>query len=456
VTITADSVVVDLAAPDMSRDAWNLSLAGTPARFDSDAAYDRIRERRGSHAFARSIFTHESSDGTQGICKKYDTKSPGNTRSSRNGKGHVITTEKGPYAKYDHWDEGFDDVAWRISDPSYVYAQEGRRTIRQIIERFAPATDNNVPERYIAAVVSDMNAWITEAPPMAGFEMPASINGIPVRKSFIPSTNSNRPGTPANAEGRTWITVHETANFNTGANAEMHRKYTHNGGGASPGNDGVSFTFVVDDHEIVWLLPLEETSWQASDGANGTGNSSASIETCVNADGDWNRTKENLAHLVAFLGTDAPGRSIDRVAQHNKWARDQKNCPTRLRANNGAEWNALMARVRDIAEGAPEPPPSGDWPTVPPAQPDPWRHSNPWGGNWWIPRAFVEAINTEGFMASGYVMSEAFPETTDAGEILMVQYFERKRWEIHENGAITAGLVGAEAMWSRYPERKAA
>jgi hypothetical protein len=163
-TITADSVVVDLAAPDMSRGKFVASLDGTPARFDADISYDRILARRGSHAFCRSIFTHESSDGTQGICKKYDTKSPGNTRSSRNGKGHVITTEKGPYTKYDHWDEGFDDVAWRISDPSYVYAQEGRRTIRQIIERFAPSSDGNAPAQYVNAVVAQMNTLVEEAP----------------------------------------------------------------------------------------------------------------------------------------------------------------------------------------------------------------------------------------------------------------------------------------------------
>jgi N-acetylmuramoyl-L-alanine amidase len=181
------------------------------------------------------------------------------------------------------------------------------------------------------------------------FEMPDRINGVPVRRSFIPLANSNRPGLPVTAEGAQWITVHETGNPNRGANAEMHRRFVHNGGGASAGNDGVSFTFVVDDTEIIWLVPLEERTWQASDGADGPGNSSTSIETCINADGDFAKACENVAQLVAWLALNHPQKSAERVAQHNKWARDGKNCPARMRANNGAGWNALMARVRALA-----------------------------------------------------------------------------------------------------------
>lgn len=51
-------------------------------------------------------------------------------------------------------------------------------------------------------------------------------------------------------------------------------------------------------------------------------------------------------------------------------------------------------------------------------------------------------------MASGYVLSEAFAED---GKI--VQYFERARWELHQDGTVTKGLVGLEAMVARYPER---
>lgn len=184
---------------------------------------------------------------------------------------------------------------------------------------------------------------------------------LKVRIDYAPATNDNIPNQPANAEGRTWETVHETANPAVGANAEMHRKFVHNGGGEGK----VSFHWVVDDHEAVGLVDPTMKAWQASDGANGTGNSSESTETCINADGDWEQTKENLSrHLARRIVAD-PNRSPDRIAQHNKWARDGKNCPTRMRANNGAEWNAMVARVRAILTdvgyfGAPSAPPADD------------------------------------------------------------------------------------------------
>lgn len=186
---------------------------------------------------------------------------------------------------------------------------------------------------------------------------------LTIREQLIPAGNSNRPGGPLYADGQKWITVHETGNPNRGANAQMHADFVrgaggYGGGGYPAGNysdgrdpagyEGVSFHWAVDDREAIRLLPRTERAWQASDGAQGTGNSSESIETCVNADGDWGKTKENLARLVSRLAIEDEAHGFERIAQHNKWARDGKNCPTRLRANYGAEWNALMARIRAI------------------------------------------------------------------------------------------------------------
>lgn len=351
--VVADSVVVGVEPADIPFEVFERVLRerNSPALAEARAAYDALLQYRVSIAFLLAIFGHESQYGTDpnAIVVKYDTKNPGNCRSPRMGNPPVINTPRGPFVKYPTWVAGWADLAWRLVDPDYVYVKEGRKTIRQVIERFAPATDGNVPSAYITAVVRDMGRWIREG--AMPFEMPGSINGIPVRKSFIPATNSNRPGLPVTFEGARWITVHETGNPNRGANAEMHRRFVHNGGGAGPGNDGVSFTFVVDDAEIIWLVPLEERTWQASDGADGTGNSSTSIETCINADGDFAQACENVAQLIAWLAVNHPKKSIGRIAQHNTWARDKKNCPERMRANNGAGWNALLARVREIAAG---------------------------------------------------------------------------------------------------------
>jgi N-acetylmuramoyl-L-alanine amidase len=259
------------------------------------------------------------------------------------------------YVRYPSAEVSLLDGMYRIDDPSYRYQREGRRTIAEV---FAIWTED--PGQYAAWVVEQVNVWRRTEGRM--FELPDAIDGVPVRRAFIPAGNSNRPGLPVLASGAGWITVHETGNPNPGANAEMHRAFVHGrdgvGGGGYPATagkpayEGVSFHLVVDDREIVWLLPLEERAWHAGDGADGPGNSSTAIETCINSDGDWARTQEHLARLVAWLARNHPAKSVERIAQHHQWARDGKNCPARLRANGGAGWAALLERVRALAEPA--------------------------------------------------------------------------------------------------------
>jgi len=116
--------------------------------------------------FALAIFQHESRFGHEGICATYGTRSPGNTRSSRIGVGEVLQTEKGPFVRYPSWTDGWRDLAHRLVDPGFAYVQEGRQTIRRIIERWAPPTDQgNNTEAYVAAVVRSMNEWADRASP---------------------------------------------------------------------------------------------------------------------------------------------------------------------------------------------------------------------------------------------------------------------------------------------------
>jgi hypothetical protein len=177
--------------------------------------------------------------------------------------------------------------------------------------------------------------------------------GLTIREAIIPAQNANRPKLPMVPH---WLTVHETGNPAPTANAEMHRRFVANGGG----EDGVSFHWVVDDKEAVHLIPDNENAWHASDGAGGTGNrQSVAIETCINAGSDWAATRRNLAHLIALL-LERHGIPLANVVQHNRWAPDRKNCPTRMRANNQAEWKGLLAAVAALVKlpqpNAPRPP----------------------------------------------------------------------------------------------------
>jgi hypothetical protein len=165
--------------------------------------------------------------------------------------------------------------------------------------------------------------------------------------------HGNRPGDKLLA--REWITWHETANPTPGANAQMHRDFVDSGGGA----ERVSFHFAVDDQEWVQILPLDEVAWHAGDGCDDPGDTgcfrSIAIETCVNADSDWSRTKQNLIGLTAMLIVTperfAGGRgatfSTARIAPHARWMR--KRCPRRI-LDEGS-FDALVASVAGLVGG---------------------------------------------------------------------------------------------------------
>lgn len=156
------------------------------------------------------------------------------------------------------------------------------------------------------------------------------IEGVPFRVSIIPLDNRNRTNRPMSSVKPP--VVHDTGNINVGANAEMHRRFAHNGGG----REGVSWHFTVDEEEIIQTLPLYERGIHAGNAdCNAT---RAGIELCVNSDGDFNKTMANGAKLVRFLaGYDA---AMDGMVQHFNCS--GKNCPAKLRAGRWEEFVALV------------------------------------------------------------------------------------------------------------------
>lgn len=172
---------------------------------------------------------------------------------------------------------------------------------------------------------------------------------VSIREAIIPAGNRNRPGTKLQGGKPSKIVVHETSNFNVGADAEMHRRFTWGGGG----QESVSFHYCVDDHEAVQLLPDDEVGWHAGDGTRpgSCGATSIGIETCVNADGDWARTRANLAQLVALL-LRKHGLTLGAVAQHNNCS--GKNCPLVMRRDG--LWAGQLAAIKVAYEALGKPP----------------------------------------------------------------------------------------------------
>ena len=158
--------------------------------------------------------------------------------------------------------------------------------------------------------------------------------GMEIQTWYIDAGRKNRPG---GINPCRYITIHETGNKASGADAEAHGTYLNSSAGEA---DLVSWHYTVDDHAIVQHLPDGETAYHAGDGKAGTGNAqSIGIEICVNADGDFAKAKANAAALVRLL-MEEHGIPIANVVQHNSW--NGKDCPYTIRHTAGA-WEAFLA-----------------------------------------------------------------------------------------------------------------
>lgn len=155
---------------------------------------------------------------------------------------------------------------------------------------------------------------------------------------LIAKGRKNRPG---RANPMQYITVHETDNYDIGADALSHAKYLKSD---SAVYKQVSWHYTVDDKRVVQHIPDNEDAWHAGDGA-GTGNrKSIGIEICVNKDGNFTKAVDNATKLVADLCKkhDIP---IERVVQHHYWK--GKNCPQMIRSGKPYSWDTFINKVRN-------------------------------------------------------------------------------------------------------------
>jgi N-acetylmuramoyl-L-alanine amidase CwlA len=154
---------------------------------------------------------------------------------------------------------------------------------------------------------------------------------------LIPAYNTEtRPGLKMDPK---YITIHETDNTSTGADAEAHARLQERG------NTRIaSWHLQVDDHEIIQSIPFNEVAWAAGDGRDGPGNrTSIHIEMCVNADGNNEQTVTNTVEVVKYLMI-LFNIAIDHVVPHKHWT--GKNCPRNLLPR----WDNFIKRCQ-LADG---------------------------------------------------------------------------------------------------------
>lgn len=150
--------------------------------------------------------------------------------------------------------------------------------------------------------------------------------GLNYRKELIPHSRK-RPGTKRNIK---YIVIHNTANETS--NAQNERDYLVN-----PKNiSSTSFNLVVDEKEVIEVIPIEEVSFHA--GATEGNRWGVGIELCES--GDFEKTKQNAAQLVAYL-MEQYDISIEGIKTHKDFS--GKNCPRKMLG----DWDSFINQIEE-------------------------------------------------------------------------------------------------------------
>lgn len=130
--------------------------------------------------------------------------------------------------------------------------------------------------------------------------------------------------------------MHSTANLRSTA-------WNERGWLTNPTNTGdASYHIVIDEKNAIECIPLNESSWNATDGYNGTGNRKyIAIEMCES--GDREKVLDNTVTLVAKM-LKQRGWKPDRLRRHYDFY-SAKKCPRILNYNDWEGWRKFVFDV---------------------------------------------------------------------------------------------------------------
>jgi len=144
-----------LGKPTISANFINQVLASynSPAAGKGQTLYDLGVKYGIDPVFALAFFMHESLFGTTGEARA--TLSLGNSRCIPTRP--CIDQNRGGYAQMYSWEDGFEQF-YKLIRNLYV-AQWGRVTVDQIIPKYAPNSDGNNEQAYIATLKHEIDTW---------------------------------------------------------------------------------------------------------------------------------------------------------------------------------------------------------------------------------------------------------------------------------------------------------
>lgn len=150
-----------------------------------------------------------------------------------------------------------------------------------------------------------------------------NVFGTPVITEIIPES----PARPMTKRLIKYIVIHETDNESPGAGAHNHATFL-----SKNNKSTTSWHYTVDDHEIYHHIPDNEIAHHAGDKI---GNEyGIGIELCVNKDGNFEKTFENAAKLVASLIKEY-NLTVDAITTHHDYTK--KDCPHIILKENRLE-----------------------------------------------------------------------------------------------------------------------
>lgn len=200
--------------------------------------------------------------------------------------------------------------------------------------------------------------------PIVGLPGPGILSPVPISHDIIPASQKNqRPGIARHLPGD-WV-QHETDNHAPGTGAEMHARFLHNGARNDEGKpQKLSFHFAVDDGVIIQLIPIDEVTWQAADGAGPGNMGGISCELCVNAGIDTAKARHNAEALCGGI-LAALHMGPTHIKRHWDFngalpPNERHHCPDDMMNEN--YWPTFVANASKIAGGIVTPP------TQPPAE----------------------------------------------------------------------------------------
>lgn len=160
-----------------------------------------------------------------------------------------------------------------------------------------------------------------------------------INREFLSQRNINGTGNPCK-----YIVIHETDNYNKGANARTHAKAQHEGNFSDMsvhyycGLDGI---YQAAEHTCkCWHVGRTYVS--NPNNPDCTNNNSIGIEICVNSDGDYAAARQNAIELVKYL-LQTTGIPVDRVIRH--YDAKGKYCPRKM-MDNPSLWSDFKAQIQ--------------------------------------------------------------------------------------------------------------